>query len=214
MVYCITNDTSTAPMDECRRRGQGGIITLKQPEVISKYNQYMGGVNVADMRQLHCNSTVMGQNRWWLKLFFYLLDAGTSNALVVYNATMKGKQKPYNIADYKAKVVEALVGGKLKDGNEDDKRIANMPWFPFQTERGRGACTVHKQAKQAGSTLCVKAVLFPSVQLGPGRLPRIVLHLHMRMRRFDSSALKILHGNKHTQKGKLWRNDSHSIAIQ
>jgi hypothetical protein len=131
MVYCLTNNTSTAPMDECRRRGQCCIITLKRPEVISKYNQYMGGVDVANMRRLHCNSTVMGQNRWWLKPFFYLLDAGTSNALVVYNETMNGKQKPYNIADYKAKVVEALVGGKLKDGKEDDKRIAEHAMVPI-----------------------------------------------------------------------------------
>jgi hypothetical protein len=87
IVYCLTNDTSTVEMGECKRRSQGGIITLKCPEVISKYNQYMGGVDVADMCRLHCNSTIMGQNRWWLKLFFYLLDAGTSNALVI--STMK-----------------------------------------------------------------------------------------------------------------------------
>jgi hypothetical protein len=118
MVYCLTNDTSTVEMGECKRRGQGGIITLKRPEVISKYNQYMGGVDVADMRRLHCNSTIMGQNCWWLKLFFYLLDAGTSNALVIYNEAMKGKQGPFNIADYKTKVVEALVGGILKEGGD------------------------------------------------------------------------------------------------
>ena len=55
-----------------------------------------------------------------MKLFFYLLDAGTSNALVVYNESMKGKQEPYNIADFKAKMVEALVGAKLKDALDND----------------------------------------------------------------------------------------------
>lgn len=115
MVYCITNDTSTVPTDDCRRRGLGGIIIIKRPEVITLYNKYMGGVDVADMRRLHCNSTIMGQNRWWLKLFFYLLDAGTSNALVVYNEAMSDKQKAYNIMDFKAKLVETLVGAKLKD---------------------------------------------------------------------------------------------------
>jgi hypothetical protein len=61
----------------------------------------------------------MGQNRRWLKLFFYLLEAGTSNALVIYNEAMKGKEEPFNIADYKTKVVEALVGGKLKEGSDN-----------------------------------------------------------------------------------------------
>jgi len=143
MVYCMTNDTSTIPTDECRRRGFGGIIRIKRPEVISKYNRYMGGVDVADMRRLHCNSTIMGLNRWWLKLFFYLLDAGTSNALVVYNEAMGGKQPSCNIADFKAKVVEALVGAKLHDSVDDD-RAPEHAMIPIQNgERQRCSyCTM------------------------------------------------------------------------
>lgn len=38
---------------------------------------------------LNFHSTIIGQNRWWLKLFFCLLDVGTSNALVLYNEAMK-----------------------------------------------------------------------------------------------------------------------------
>jgi hypothetical protein len=33
----------------------------------------------------------MGQNRWWLKIFFYLLDGGISNALVLYKEATKPK---------------------------------------------------------------------------------------------------------------------------
>lgn len=43
LVYCVTNDASTASMDECKRRAQGGVITIKRPQVIGKYNQYMRG---------------------------------------------------------------------------------------------------------------------------------------------------------------------------
>ena len=75
------------------------------------------------MRHLHCSSTIMGQNRLWLKLFFYLLVVGTSNALVLYNEAMKGKQYPLNIVQYKtAWLVELLVGQQLeelaRDGEE------------------------------------------------------------------------------------------------
>ena len=94
IVYGMTNDTTTSTMDICTRRGQGGLLQLQRPTVISKYNTYMGGVDVADMRRLHYSSTIIGQNRWWLKLFFYLLDVGTSNALVLYNEAMKVKQPP------------------------------------------------------------------------------------------------------------------------
>ena len=81
----------------------------------------MGGVDLADMRRLHCNSTIMGQNRWWLKLFFYLLDVGTSNALVLYNESMKirleetGGYTAMNIVQFKMQLVEDLVGRSIDD---------------------------------------------------------------------------------------------------
>jgi len=114
MVYCLTNDTSTSPMDECKRRSfqHGGIITVPRPVVIARYNKYMGGVDLADNRRLHNDCTIRGQNRWWLKLFFYLLDAGTSNALVLYNLT-RHREKDMNISEFKLALIDWLVGDRL-----------------------------------------------------------------------------------------------------
>jgi Transposase IS4 len=70
MVYCLSNDSNNHQFDECTRRGLGGLIKIARPISIANYNKYMGGVDLADMRRLHCNSTIMGQNRWWLKFFF------------------------------------------------------------------------------------------------------------------------------------------------
>jgi len=127
MVYCLSNDTNNHEMDECSRRGEGGIIRISRPKSIASYNRYMGGVDVADMRRLHCNSTIMGQNRWWLKLFFYLLDVGTSNALVLYNEWVKTRQaiddsKPWNIVMFKTQLIQDLVGKKHDElFNSEDK---------------------------------------------------------------------------------------------
>ena len=66
---------------------------------------------MADMRRLHCNSTIMGQNRWWLKLFFYLLDVGTSNALVLHNFT---KESHMSIVEFKTCLVKAFMGDRLQ----------------------------------------------------------------------------------------------------
>jgi hypothetical protein len=107
IVYCLSNDSINFDFDECKRRGDGGIISLPRPVSIANYNRYMGGVNLADMRRLQCSSTIMGQNRWWLKLFFYLLDVGTSNALVLHNeyrrtTKQNGKEaSPMNIVEFK-----------------------------------------------------------------------------------------------------------------
>jgi hypothetical protein len=70
MVYCLSNDSNNHDFDQCSRRGLGGLVRIPRPLSIANYNKYMGGVDLADMRRLHCNSTFMGQKRWWLKLFF------------------------------------------------------------------------------------------------------------------------------------------------
>jgi hypothetical protein len=116
MVYCLSNNVNNFEFEECSQRGIGGIIRIPHPLLIANYNKYMGGVGLADMRRLHCNSTIMCQNCWWLKLFFYLLDVGTSNALVLYNKLKKmrrptnGTFTPMNILTFKMELVEGLVG--------------------------------------------------------------------------------------------------------
>ena len=40
---------------------------------------------------------------------FYLLDVGTSNALVLYNLTRKENQQPASIVDFKSELVMTLV---------------------------------------------------------------------------------------------------------
>jgi hypothetical protein len=56
MVYCLSNDSNNFEFDECK-------ILIPRTVFIASYNKYMGGVDLADMRHLHCNSTIMGQNR-------------------------------------------------------------------------------------------------------------------------------------------------------
>ena len=91
MVYCLSSCCPTDEVGECHRRSTEGIIKIQRPKIVGEYNKYMGGVDLADQRRLHSNSTLMGQHRWWLKLFFYLLDVGTSNALVLYNSTLQNE---------------------------------------------------------------------------------------------------------------------------
>jgi hypothetical protein len=74
----------------------------------------MGGVDLADMSRLHCNSTMIALQRWWLKLFFYNLDVGTANALLVvlFKKQATG-QSDMNITMFKIEIVNSLVGHKL-----------------------------------------------------------------------------------------------------
>ena len=126
VVYCLSNGWDNFTFDTCTRRSAEGPITIPRPTVVGHYNNNMGGVDLADMRRLQCNSTIMGQKRWWLKLFFYLLDVGTSNALVLYNQARPTEQ-PINIADFKRLIVDHFVGDRINSSTnfqEQNEHIA------------------------------------------------------------------------------------------
>jgi hypothetical protein len=126
IVYCLTNATNTEPTGHCFRRSQSGKICISRPTAIELYNSSMGGVDVADQRRLHCNSSVKGLHRWWLKLFFYLLDVGTSNALVLFN---ESTDSSYNIVRFKKELVYAFVGHKIS-------AIPEEPTLEHSLQRG------------------------------------------------------------------------------
>jgi hypothetical protein len=110
VVYCVTNACNTASSSHCYRRSQSGRICISRPTVIGEYNNNMGGVDVADQIRLHSNSSIKGLHRWWLKLFFYQLDVGTSNALVLCN---QATNKNINIVSFKKSLIHWLVGEKI-----------------------------------------------------------------------------------------------------
>lgn len=62
MVYCLLSGCNNTAMDRCNRRSINGPINIPRPSCISKYNENMGGVDLADMRRLHCNSTIIQPN--------------------------------------------------------------------------------------------------------------------------------------------------------
>ena len=55
----------------------------------------------------------MGQNRWWLKLFFYLLDVATFNSSVVYNETQPNN-KHVNFVEFKSHLLQYFVGDRIR----------------------------------------------------------------------------------------------------
>lgn len=112
LVYALTNNCDTTKREKCYRRTSLGRICIDRPTVIGEYNEHMGGVDLADMRRLHCNSTIMGIHRWWLNLFFYMLDVGTSNSLVLYR---ESGGMDTNIVEFKKKLVLNFVGTRIED---------------------------------------------------------------------------------------------------
>jgi hypothetical protein len=74
--------------------------------------------------------------------FFYLLDVGTSNALVLFNESRRiQKEKNLNIVQFKMKLVEDLVGRNID--NQFERGGANLSSTPQSTLQMRYGHAVH-----------------------------------------------------------------------
>ena len=49
-----------------------------------------------------------------VEVVFYLLDVGTSNALVLFNLTQTDGQKSSTIVDFKSELIQAFLGTQLQ----------------------------------------------------------------------------------------------------
>ncbi|KAG5862217.1 hypothetical protein JTB14_001592 [Gonioctena quinquepunctata] len=70
-----------------KRREKEDIIC---PRAIRDYNLHMGGVDRFD--QLHSTYNISWESRrWWMKLFFYFLDAAVVNSYIMYKTQYKSE---------------------------------------------------------------------------------------------------------------------------
>ena len=116
-VYILTSECNTSLVDKCVRRSKGGLLYIDRPIAVAQYNQFMGGVDVADMKRLFCESRVHGLNRWWIRIFLYHMDVGTVNAMVLFrNSYTIHKEKPEarNLRNFKLSWIEEYCGSRIR----------------------------------------------------------------------------------------------------
>ena len=87
----------------------------------------MGDVDLAGMQQLHCNATVLVLNKWWLKLFSYLLGVVSSNDLVIYRLSINNEYM--NIANFRLSLVGLFVGKCINSAPHSPKEVKHQLVF-------------------------------------------------------------------------------------
>ena len=108
--------------EHCKRIKKGdGVIILKQPALIKQYNKNMGGVDVSDKRRLGCATSIKGLHRWWIRIFFYIIDIIISNALILHKegAKLSGKDiSNMTIKDFKQSLIELYCKNEFSKKTE------------------------------------------------------------------------------------------------
>lgn len=62
------------------------------PITVFDYNKYMNGVDHFD-QLIQCYSISRKSRRWWMKLYYYLMDASIVNSFILYNQQRKANNK-------------------------------------------------------------------------------------------------------------------------
>lgn len=96
-----------------KRKNKIGIREdVKCPKSISEYNKYMGGVDHFDQLQEYYNISLKSR-RWWMKLFFYFVNATIVNSYIMYTLTVKQNSnnvKPLSHLMFRSLLADELIG--------------------------------------------------------------------------------------------------------
>ena len=83
-VTLLTNFLSPVETDRRRIAGSAKKINVKCPKAIMHYNKNMGGVDLMDQRKSFYELDRKSKIKYYLRLFFDLLDISGHNSYVIY----------------------------------------------------------------------------------------------------------------------------------
>ncbi len=152
----------------------GGTKDKQRYDIQHKFNQYMNGVDVSDQLQSSYNTYVKSR-KWWLRLFFFLLDIAIVNAYVI----AKILDPTLTHLNFREKLVAGLVEKYKTTETHTEKRnaadltqytpakrirndlpsirLADRRHDPFHTESKRCVVCTRKKGKSMtviGCSIC------------------------------------------------------------
>ena len=81
LINSISNPANVTHVKRTTR--DGSRLQVSCPESIKLYNAYMGGVDLFDFRRKTYSSSRKSK-KWWLQLFYFLLDMAVTNSFIVH----------------------------------------------------------------------------------------------------------------------------------
>lgn len=103
---------NAADFGEVLRTNKCGVKeNVRCPQSIVDYNKFMGGVDRFDQR-MSAYPIGWKSRRWWMKLFFYFVDAGIVNSYFYEETSKKTRRrsKPISHLQFRSKLADKLIG--------------------------------------------------------------------------------------------------------
>lgn len=135
-VHVASNYKGILPVDEVRRWSTKDkkYIEVRRPSIIKEYNTYMGGVDLNDML-VSLYRTKIGVKRFYLRIFFYLIDISIVNAWLLYrrDCTLRGDAKHKRLVTFRAEIAYALLRKDFTSSSRKRGRPSNCDNVPSPT---------------------------------------------------------------------------------
>lgn len=165
-VYLLTNFLSPVERVTVKRRKAGSAdkIDVICPRIVSHYNKNMGGVDLMDQRKVCYEIDRRSKIKYYLRLFFDLLDISVNNAYTVYTKLHDQKHVEGSLLtnlQFRQVVARSLINGftvrqrgipttKTSIVRKSVKR--QLPFHPMQKSNNRKRCVQCAKNKKENRT--------------------------------------------------------------
>jgi len=135
---------SQQPMPTCKRKLGKDVTTLPIPPAIKAYNSKKAGVDIADQRRSYCHLRFKQLRRWWIPLFFALLDIMMENSRFLWNW---GKEKGDVVSskEFRLLLVEDLTKDLSFPSPVLDAALGHFPIHTDATNKRCKRCAMEKK---------------------------------------------------------------------
>ena len=100
LVHILSTYKGLFPLEEAKKwdRKEKDYIKVQVPHAIAKYNKFMRGLDLCDMF-LELYRIDFKSKKWYMRIFFYVLDLATVNDWLLYRRTLNKKSKQHVISN-------------------------------------------------------------------------------------------------------------------
>lgn len=130
-AVCIvsTMDDPSETVLVSRTNSVGKKESVNCPTPVATYNKYVGGVDL--FHQYMANYSIHWQSkRWWMKIFYYFIDAAIVNAYILYKLEMtENNKKPVHYLFFRSQLADELIGNFISRKNVKPKVVITKKKF-------------------------------------------------------------------------------------
>lgn len=132
-VHVLSNHLSafTSVSTKRRQKGSAAKKDLEIPQMVKTYNQFMGGVDLADQLKGSYAIDIRSRYKYYLRLIFDLVDTIVVNSYIIYNELHHSDGKSLGHLEFRQQVVHGLLGNFCsRRRSHPTGRIRKRPWQP------------------------------------------------------------------------------------